>query len=182
LSRTPQPVTQYASQIGRQVAALLISTLGNTTAVPVAQDWCRICEEDAMEAKGQCLCGAVRFIAQNVESNIHVCHCSICRRWSGGPAFATGVGSITFEGQDSIQRFDSSDWAERGFCKRCGSSLFYRLKTTDHYIMNLGAFDDQARFGVIREIYIDEKPSGYDVAGDHPRLTGKEFLASLGTE
>ena len=30
------------------------------------------------------------------------------------------------------------------------------------------------------EIYIDEKPGGYDFAGEHPRLTGEEFMQSIG--
>jgi len=73
----------------------------------------------------------------------------------------------------------SRAWAERGFCKRCGTNLFYRLKETDHYFLNMGTFEDQSLFTVTDEIYIDEKPAGYDIAGDHPRLTGEEFLASL---
>ena len=79
----------------------------------------------------------------------------------------------------SIARYSSSAWAERGFCKRCGSSLFYRLKETNHYILNMGSFDDQRPFKIASEIYVDDKPAGYDFAGGHPRLTGEEFLASL---
>jgi hypothetical protein len=43
----------------------------------------------------------------------------------------------------------------------------------------MGTFDDQAPFNFKGEIYIDEKPLVYDLAGDHPRLTGEEFMASL---
>ncbi len=45
--------------------------------------------------------------------------------------------------------------------------------------MWLGTFDDQAQFKLAGEIYIDEKPASYEFAGDHPRLTGEEFMASL---
>ena len=92
-------------------------------------------------------------------------------------ASATGV---VFEGEEHITRYSSSEWAERGFCSRCGSSLFYRLKEPEQYIMSTGAFDDAEQFKLAGEIYVDEKPSGYDFAGDHPRLTGAEFMASLG--
>jgi hypothetical protein len=132
-----------------------------------------------MIARGHCLCGAVAFTAEDVDTSIHVCHCSMCRRWSGGPAFSVSVRSVAFEGGDHIVRFDSSAWAERGFCDRCGTSLFYRLKKTDQYFLNMGAFEDQSSFVVTDEIYIDEKPAGYAIAGDHPRLTGEQFLASL---
>lgn len=95
---------------------------------------------------------------------------------------AAGAGSVRFEGSEHIQRYASSDWAERGFCSRCGSNLFYRLKETDHHILCMGAFDDQSPFKLVGEIYVDEKPPGYDFAGDHPRQTGEEFLASLGQQ
>jgi len=132
-----------------------------------------------MRATGRCLCGAVTFSADDVKSDIHSCHCSMCRRWNGGPAFAAGVGEVTFEGAEHLARYESSAWAERGFCSRCGTHLFYRLKEADHYIMWMGAFDDQTQFKLAGEIYIDEKPPVYDFAGDHPRLTGDEFMASL---
>jgi len=94
---------------------------------------------------------------------------------------AASVGSVKFEGADKIKRYASSDWAERGFCADCGSNLFYRLKEADRYIMCTGAFDDQSPFELVGEIYVDEKPPGYAFAGDHPRQTGEEFLASMQT-
>jgi hypothetical protein len=132
-----------------------------------------------MNAEGRCLCSAVTFIAEDVGAEVHICHCSMCRRWTGGPNFSTGVGKVTFHGEENIGRHDSSAWAERGFCKRCGSSLFYRVKETNHYILSMGAFDDQRPFKIASEIYVDGKPASYDFAGVHPRLTGEEFLASL---
>jgi hypothetical protein len=135
-----------------------------------------------MNAEGRCLCSAVTFIAEGMAAELHVCHCSMCRRWTGGPTFSAEARSVVFRGEENIQRYDSSAWAERGFCKRCGSSLFYRLKETNSYILNMGSFDDQQVFKIASEIYVDDKPAGYDFAGDHPRLTGEEFLASLQKE
>ena len=132
-----------------------------------------------MSATGKCLCGAVRFQATEVDTHIHGCHCSMCRTWSGGPMLAASVGSVRFDGGEHIRRYDSSDWAERGFCDVCGSNLFYRLKASDRYIMCMGVFDDPSAFELVGEIYVDEKPPGYAFAGDHPRQTGAEFLASL---
>ncbi len=129
--------------------------------------------------KGSCLCGAVRFTAEGVDPHLHGCHCSMCRNWSGGPMLAVETASVTFEGEENIGRYDSSGWAERGFCRVCGSGLFYRLKEADRYILCMGCFDDQSVFKLVGEIYIDEKPPGYDFAGEHPRQTGEEFMASM---
>ena len=132
-----------------------------------------------MPATGKCLCGAVRFTVADDVHDVHCCHCSMCRRWSGGPALAVSVQDVGFKGDEQITLYDSSDWAERGFCRRCGSNLFYRLKEPGTYFLLMGAFDDQSAFKLASEIYVDAKPPGYELAGDHPRLTEEEFLASL---
>jgi hypothetical protein len=133
-----------------------------------------------MGMRGKCLCGAVRFTAEEVETGAHCCHCSMCRSWSGGPALSVGVGTVTFDGEENITRYQSSAWAERGFCGKCGSNLFFKVKDPEQYIMWLGVFEDLTPFHLEGEIYIDDKPAAYALAGDHPRMTGAEFLASIG--
>lgn len=136
-------------------------------------------KQKSMDQKGKCMCGAVSYVANDVEVDVHACHCSMCRQWSGGPGFAVGVSSVIFEGETNITRYASSDWAERGFCTKCGCNLFYYLKETNSYIMWMGTFEDQSQFTLTGEIYIDEKPASYNFVGDHPRQTGQEFLASM---
>lgn len=126
---------------------------------------------------GRCLCGAVRFSAEDVETHHHACHCGMCRRWSGGPLFAAAASGVTFQGSENLEAYSSSEWAERGFCKVCGSSLFYHLKPTDQYLMCVGSFDDPSPFRLVTEIYIDHKPVGYSFAGELPRLTEAETIA-----
>lgn len=91
-------------------------------------------------------------------------------------ARAQGVG---FEGEENVTVYDSSKWAERGFCKICGSNLFYRLKSSGLCFISVGIFDEPADFTLIGEIYIDSKPDGYDFAGDHPRQTEAEVVAEF---
>ena len=129
------------------------------------------------ERTGGCLCGAVRFTASDVETNHHACHCGMCRKWSGGPMLAAMTGAIRFETSDALARYESSTWAERGFCRRCGSSLFYFLKPTGQYSVAVGAFDDPTDFRLAEEIYVDHQPPGYAFAGARPRLTEAEVLA-----
>ncbi|MCB9945081.1 MAG: GFA family protein [Geminicoccaceae bacterium] len=124
--------------------------------------------------KGSCLCGKVRFTAREIHGEHHVCHCGMCQKWAGGPVFAAMADGVSFEGGDFIKTYSSSEWAERGFCSNCGSNLYYRLKDSGQYIMATGLFDDKSVFKVVGEIFIDRKPPGYDIAGDHPRLTEAE--------
>ena len=97
-------------------------------------------------ATGHCLCGAVKFSATDVDTEMHVCHCGMCRRHAGAPTMSVHVGDIAFEGEGDILRYKSSDFAERGTCKKCGGHLFYHLFQPDMYIMSIGAFDDQSKF------------------------------------
>ena len=132
------------------------------------------------ESTGKCLCGAVKFTAKDVNPNHSACHCSTCRKWGGGgPFFGVRNKGVTFEGEEHIGRYASSSWAERGFCKECGTTLFYYLKPMSAHMMSVGAFDDPTPFRLASEIFIDDKPEGYAFAGDHPRLTGAETLAKF---
>lgn len=131
------------------------------------------------KGSGRCLCGAVTFTAGNVETHHHACHCGMCRRWSGGPAFATAADGVAFEGEANIARYDSSEWAQRGFCKICGSSLFYYLKPYDRYIIYVGAFDEPKEFTLGTEIYVDSKRGNYEFAGSHPRLTEADVIKAM---
>ncbi len=132
-----------------------------------------------MAETGRCLCGAVRFTATEVEHHHHACHCEMCRRWSAGPFLGATAHGVEFEGEDQLARYASSKWAERGFCRTCGTTLFYFLRPTQTYTMSVCAFDDQRPFALTLEIFIDRKPDGYAFAGEHPRWTEAETLERL---
>jgi hypothetical protein len=103
----------------------------------------------------------------------------MCRRWSGGaPFFGVTVSHVTFYGSEQLARYTSSEWAERGFCMTCGTSLFYFLKPSQTYTLGVGTFDEPSQFELNREIFIDHKPEGYALAGDHLRLTEAEVFAA----
>ena len=133
-----------------------------------------------MNAKGGCLCGAVRFDARDVDVHFHACRCSMCQRWCGGPGFAAVVGDVVFDDETALVRYASSDWAERGFCGRCGSSLFYFLKPIAQFNFQVGTFDDSTVFALAGEIFVDEPNPEFAFAGDHPRQTGAEVIAAAG--
>ena len=126
---------------------------------------------------GQCLCGAVTFSTDDASPEHTLCHCKMCQRWSGGPFLTVTAANLVFEGKENLSRFQSSAWAERGFCNKCGSSLFYRLSKSDRYAMCVGVFDETDDFVMDEELFIDRKPAGYAFAGDHPRLTEAETMA-----
>ncbi len=128
---------------------------------------------------GRCLCGAVKFTAEGVPHEVGACDCTMCQRWSGGPAIAVKVAGMAFEGEENLIKFRSSDWAERGFCGTCGSNLFYRIVETDEYYVKVGVFDDPSRFKLASQIFIDEKPDYYDFANETKMMTGEEVFEAV---
>ena len=129
------------------------------------------------EGKGRCLCGAVRFTARDMSTGVDACHCGMCRRWGGGPLMAVSCGTdVEFEGEEHIAVYDSSDWAERGFCRQCGSHLFYRLKGSGEHQLPVGLFDDQGPFRFVRQVFVDRKPPFYRFADETEEMTEAEVI------
>lgn len=138
---------------------------------------------DEFEANGQCLCGEVKIRAGKIDHHVGVCHCGMCRKWGGGPFFGVDCGSdVAFNNSKSITIFGSSDWAERGFCSRCGTHLFYHLKPNDQYIMAAGLFEGTEDLVLDHQIFIEEKPDYYNFANDTRTMTGAEVFAMYGGE
>ena len=135
---------------------------------------------------GGCLCGAVRYALAALPTGLTACHCQMCRRHSGGVhlGFEIAAEGIAFDGAENIGTFQSSDWAERGFCRCCGSSLFWRMTAEGPMqgtiSLGAGTLDSHDGLTFEAEIYIDAKPDAYAFAGERPRLTEAEVLASVG--
>jgi hypothetical protein len=130
---------------------------------------------------GRCLCGAVGVSAAISTREIGACHCSMCRKWTGGPLLAIHCdGEVSFTGNEHIAIYGSSDWAERGFCNRCGTHLFYRLKREGEYALPAGFLDEGPEWILAEQIFIDEKPAYYDFANATRNMTGPEVFAAYG--
>ncbi|MEX0962450.1 MAG: GFA family protein [Pseudohongiellaceae bacterium] len=135
---------------------------------------------EAKIGTGSCLCGAVSFGAKTMSDSVAACHCKSCRKWGGSAFMEVDCGSeVEFEGMQYLAIFDSSEWAERGFCSQCGSHLFYRLKESQSHMVPVGLFDDDSGLVFHRQVFIDEKPHYYEYANKTEELTGKELFAKF---
>jgi hypothetical protein len=88
---------------------------------------------------------------------------------------------VSFEGEEDISVFNSSAWADRGFCKQCGTHLFYRFKERQTYSLPAGLFDDDSAFVFESQIFIDQKPSYYHFANETDDMTAAEAIAKYGS-
>ncbi|MEL6464937.1 MAG: GFA family protein [Pseudomonadota bacterium] len=135
-------------------------------------------------ATGGCLCGAVRFVACNVPTSFGICHCTSCRRWTGSALCEVSVQTedLTWTGTEHIATRASSGWAERAWCRVCGTNLYFRQTKQDKWFgatdLPLGLFDDPDGFTLTHEIFVDHAPNGlrFEDTGQK-RLTRDEVVA-----
>ncbi|UIP07734.1 GFA family protein [Erythrobacter sp. SDW2] len=135
--------------------------------------------------QGQCLCGAVRLAFQQERPGIDACHCKMCQQWAGAPLLTLrGIKpeAMTLTGEEHITRYVSSGWAERAFCNRCGSGLWYHFKPGNHICFLAGLFDLPEEYAMREQIFIDEKPGYYSFADRAPAKTGAEVIAEAEAE
>jgi hypothetical protein len=127
---------------------------------------------------GQCLCGSVKLSASVEKKEFDACHCSMCRRWSGGPLMTVHALNPQWQGE-TINSYHSSDWGARGYCTQCGTNLYYLFKRDHAYYVPLGLIDDAADFTFKTEIFVDSKPSNYEFANETEQLTEAEVFAKF---
>lgn len=127
--------------------------------------------------KGQCLCGAVTIELRDAHQEIDVCHCSMCQHWTGSMYAGIEGEDFTITGEDQVSTYRSSEWAERAFCKTCGSSLWYKFLPTDNRTFLAGLFDLPPGLPIKQQIFVDEKPDWFDIAQKSPMKTGTQIIA-----
>lgn len=126
---------------------------------------------------GKCLCGAVSLHLQHDKPSISACHCGICRRWAGGPFMSLKSHTAPqIEGAGYVHTYASSEWAERGFCSRCGTHLFYRLVQGEFYAVSAGLFQEGVDWPFELQVFIDEKPSNYQFSNATREMTGEDVF------
>jgi len=85
--------------------------------------------------------------------------------------------SFRTEDDANLGIYNSSQWAERAFCRLCGTTLFYRLKDSHHTYVSAGVIDELENPVLTEEVFIDEKPNYYSFEQGTKKLTGEELFA-----
>ena len=115
-------------------------------------------------ATGSCLCGGVTYRVTGPLRDVVACHCRQCRRTSGHYVAATRceAADIAVAGETLVW-FASSDVAERGFCGRCGSNLFWRRFGGDKISIWAGSLDGDTGLRLVAQIHAEAKGDYYDL-------------------
>ena len=134
--------------------------------------------DKCMPFTGGCLCGAVRYEVTGQPKKVPYCHCKMCQRWSGSvltswadfnrDGFRCTFGEITY--------YRSSDFTERGFCTKCGSSLVQRPLDGDWFAVTTGSLDDSGEFLPDEHCGIESQVPWLNIDDDLPRKITDEAM------
>lgn len=110
-------------------------------------------------ASGGCLCGSVRYVVRGTLRDAIVCHCDDCRRWHGtSPAMvAAPRGSLEITADD-LAWFEAEGKPRRGFCRRCGASLFWDAPERPTISIAAGTLDEPGAVSVKAHIFTAHRP------------------------
>lgn len=113
---------------------------------------------------GSCLCGGVRYKAALPVFHASHCYCTMCQKQHGAAAGSyANVASAGFavdSGAELIVEYASSEEGRRGFCRVCGSTLFWRsTQTPERIAITLGTLEPEYAGAVERELHTDTKPA-----------------------
>jgi hypothetical protein len=116
---------------------------------------------------GSCLCGAVAFEVRGELRPTIACHCIQCRKQTGNYMSATSCADkdLVFMRQDGLKWFRSSADAQRGFCKDCGSVLFWKQDGSDATSISAGAIDGPSGAPLEGHIFCESAGDYYEIAG-----------------
>lgn len=103
--------------------------------------------EGSVALAASCNCGAFRLEVARGPLQVRACHCSLCRRQSGGAlavlaAFPREVVSPALEACQHLRRYRSSEAASRLFCGRCGCFLCMDRGAPETVWASLALFKD----------------------------------------
>jgi hypothetical protein len=121
---------------------------------------------------GSCLCGAVRFRTRGPLRGVVYCHCSQCRKQTGHFYAATNVPdkNITIAGDENITWYEASSLARRGFCKTCGSLLFWQRRQDTNISVLAGLFDEPTELEGQCHIFVGDKGDYYTIDDGLPQF------------
>lgn len=125
-------------------------------------------------AFGGCFCGAVRYEVKGVLRGVVNCHCSQCTKLNGnfGPHSKAPKSNIRIAKDEGLHWYQISDVARRGFCRKCGSGLFWENVEQDALGIVAGSLDKPTNLETIGHIFVADKSDFYEITDDIQQFEG----------
>lgn len=118
--------------------------------------------------RGSCLCGSFQFEIKGRVSDLHRCHCSICRKSTGAGAIAilaSAAKSLAWVGgEDTIRRYDRPGGWTTSFCPTCGTPAPHLDPGGKVWLIPAGCLDDDPGKKVAEHIFVGSIASWDSIA------------------
>lgn len=112
--------------------------------------------------KGSCLCKGIQFEIDGLHSRISRCHCSLCRKTTGGGPTAEIVASgfRWLSGSDLVV-----DGPKHAFCRVCGAHAPYPVGGDgSRFFIPVGSLDGDPPLQVGQHIFVGSR-AGWEAIG-----------------
>lgn len=145
-------------------------------------------ERPDVRATGRCLCGSVRYEVVGELMPVVNCHCSKCRRFHGhvGAYTATRRENLVVVEASGLKWYrsvqDETPNVYRGFCKQCGSSLFWDPRGLQIISIAAGSVDPPTGLDTQRHVWISQKTDYYTISDGLPCHDGRFARTGSGKE
>ncbi len=135
----------------------------------------------AARVTGGCLCGAVRYQVTGPLRDVVSCHCTHCRRTSGHFVAATAARSsdVVLLEESGLRWYTASNKTRRGFCDRCGSSLFWEPAEGGHTSIMAGTLDGETGLKTVRHICVETAGDYYRIGDGVPQIQGDDHGVAI---
>ena len=110
-----------------------------------------------------CLCKNVQFQIKGTLRHVINCHCFQCMKTHGNYASYTACEekNIKFIKKTTLKWFRSSKIAKRGFCSKCGASIFYKRLDEKKISISAGILKNPTNINTYANIFIKGKMDYY---------------------
>ena len=121
---------------------------------------------------GGCHCKAVRYRVKGPLRDVVNCHCTECQHLNGnfGAHSKARTEDLEITEDSGIEWYYINPSVRRGFCRLCGSSLFWEALDQPWTGIIAGTLDDSGRLKTIGHIFVAEKADFFEITDDLPRF------------
>ena len=125
-----------------------------------------------LSLKASCLCGGIQLITHGYHRDVENCHCIQCMKTHGHYAAYTNVQeqNVKFLKKRTLKWFRSSKRAKRGFCRKCGASLFFKFIGNNNISIAAGMFNGPTKLKTKMNIFVKGKLDYYKLDNRLPKF------------
>ena len=118
-----------------------------------------------------CLCGGIKLITTGELRHVINCHCTQCLKTHGHHAAYTACleKNVKFISKKTLKWYQSSKKSKRGFCSRCGASVFFKHLNIESISISAGMFKSATKLKTKLNIFTKGKLDYYKLDTKIPK-------------